>query len=336
MEHTSGISQSEGTQPYLHDPATTLSEALAKLAKYKPAYQPGEKYDYSNWNFILLGEVVARVSEQPYTHYVQTQILNPLEMKNASFADYHTIPGAATGNYISFGFPVSYDEKHVPVELSAGYLTASLEDMAHYLSPYFNKGQYSGASLLPDQGSGSYDANWNWKPGVPADVAYAYSGGHNSISTGFQILPAQNLGVVVLMNTRLDMYAPGPAATDLALNIARIAMHSPSQPASNTAFYGGFAIIDGFLLLLAGSILWQIIRLSRSRFKPGRLAWIGIVMTLIVVAIIALIPTLIGSDWIFMLTYRTDITLAFLIAAVMLLAISIIKIYFILARSFTS
>jgi CubicO group peptidase (beta-lactamase class C family) len=331
MEHTSGISQSEGTQRYLHDPSTTLSDALAKLAKYKPAYRPGEKYDYSNWNYILLGEVITRLSGQPYTNYVQTHILNLLEMKNASFADYHTIPGAATGNYISFGFSVPYDEKHIPVELSAGYLTASVEDMAHYLIPYLNKGQYSGTSLLPDQGSGSYDANWNWKPGIPADVAYVYSGGHNSISTGFQILPAQHLGVIVLMNTRLDMFAPGPAATDLALNIARLVMHPSSQPASYTAFYSGFAIIDGALLLLAGSILWQVIRLRRLRFNRRRLAWIGIFLNLVTVAFIALIPTLIGSGWIFMLNYRTDVTLAYLIAAVLLLAISIIKVYSILA-----
>jgi CubicO group peptidase (beta-lactamase class C family) len=328
MAHTSAISQSEGTQPYLHDPATTLPAALAKLAKYQPAYRPGEKYDYSNWNFILLGEVVARASGQPYAQYVQAQILNPLGMKNSTFADYHTIPGAATGNYISFGLPVPYDEKHVPVELSAGYLTASVEDMAHYLIPYFNKGQYAGTRLLPDRGPGSFDANWNWQPGAPPDVAYTYSGGHNSISTGFQVLPAQQLGVIVLMNTRLDMFAPGPAATDLALDIARIVMRSFSPPAPTTGFYVGFAIIDGVLLLLVVSILWQLNRLIRSRGKPGRMAWIGIVGNVLVVGIIALVPGLIGSDWAFMLAYRTDVTLAFLITALLLLAIAIAKTYF--------
>jgi hypothetical protein len=179
--------------------------------------------------------------------------------------------------------------------------------------------------LLPEHDSGSFDATWNWKPGVPADVAYVYSGGHNSINTGFQIFPLQKLGVVVLMNTRLDLFAPGPTATDLAFHIAQITLHSPYQVPSRLPFYGGYALIDGLLILLFASILWQGLRLKKWAVRLPRFAWVGIAINLVIVAVILAVPALIGSSWPFMLRFRSDVTTAYLAAVVILAAVSAIK-----------
>jgi CubicO group peptidase (beta-lactamase class C family) len=335
LNHTSGISTLEGTQPYAHDPATTFAEALEHLALYRPSHQPGAQVEYSNLNYVLLGEVVTRASGQPYADYVQTNILNPLQMTHTSFADHHTISGAATGHCISFGLSVPCDEKYVPLMLSAGYLTASAEDMAHYLIPYLNQGQYQGHSLLSPQGQGWYDEYWNWYPGIPADNAYGHSGGHNSFNTDFKLFVLHQVGVVMLMNTRLDTIIPAPNASQIAFNIARLVTGFSYEMPSSLQFYGFYAIYDGILLLLGISILWQGTQLKRwkNRFRTASrweraLAGMGIAFDLVAATGIFLLPALNHSSWIVMLSYRSDIASVLLAIGLLLAALGIIKIAF--------
>lgn len=43
---------------------------------------PGTAYEYSNYGFAILGQIVARVSGQPYATYLKTNILDPLGMSS--------------------------------------------------------------------------------------------------------------------------------------------------------------------------------------------------------------------------------------------------------------
>jgi CubicO group peptidase (beta-lactamase class C family) len=46
---------------------------------------PGTAYEYSNYGFAILGQIVARVSGQPYEKYLQANILDPLGMTSTTF-----------------------------------------------------------------------------------------------------------------------------------------------------------------------------------------------------------------------------------------------------------
>ena len=45
---------------------------------------PGEAAGYSNYNAMLAGYIVARVSGQPYDQYIQEHILDPLGMVHST------------------------------------------------------------------------------------------------------------------------------------------------------------------------------------------------------------------------------------------------------------
>lgn len=325
LEHTSGISEQEGTQPYLHSPQTTFAQALNRLTRYKSVAAPGTQYEYSNWNYVLLGEVIARASGQSYTDYMQAHVLDPLDMTNASFADYHTLPHPATGNLIVFGARLPYDEKHIPVMLSAGYLTASAEDMAHYLIPFFNGGQYRNQTLLPVEGQGWFDAIWQWHPGQPGDIGYAYSGGHNSVNTAIQLFSLHEVGVAVLMNTRLDALLPGPSASQIAFNIARLVSGFSYEVPSNKGFYRGYAMLDGWLLMLCAAIGWQAFQCrsqktqvtavgKRKRMK----SWLLIILDCMFSLGILVLPWLSGTGWKFMLYHRPETSIPLLVISLCL------------------
>lgn len=332
LEHTSGISQTEGEEAYLQSPKATFAEALHKLANYQPEYRPDEHYEYSNWNYALLGEVITRASGQPYSDYVQQHILDPLEMTRAGFAD--NLPGAAMGNLIVFGIPVPYKEKYLPAMLGADNLSASAEELTHYLIAYLNEGQYLNHNLLNTQAQGWYDITWNWHKGTPStSVSNSFSGSHNATQANITIFPASKLGVVVLMNARLEQLIPGPGAWDIAGDIANITVDAPYEVPSNLGFYLGYTLLDGLLLLLIVSIFWQAFRLkswaiqykNTSRSKQIA-AWLVIIFDLLICMAILILPKAANSSWSVILFHRPDFAIPLLVISLSLGSIGLIKI----------
>jgi hypothetical protein len=336
LDHRSGISTLAGQANYLYSPKTTFDEVLRQVAQYQPAYQPGAHYEYCNLNYILLAQVIARASGQSYTEYVQNNILDPLEMSQATFADYHSLPQAATGNQIFFGLRVPYDEPDIPAMSGAAGLSASAEDMAHYLIPFFNQGEYRGRNLLKAQGSGWYDTSWNWHPGSPSEGSYSHSGGPDSLQTNIQFVTANqdSVSVTMLMNTRLDSTLPGPQAYQIAYNVARMTMGLPYELLTNRGFYTTWVLFDGFLLLMAASIIGQAFKLKNWRdhyqaapFSKRVFAWIVILFDLLICAGIVALPYFTNTRWDILFYHRPDFAGSFLIVALCLGALGLLKVF---------
>jgi CubicO group peptidase (beta-lactamase class C family) len=64
----------------------STDELLATLEEAEAVLAPGERWHYSNLAFILLGEVVAKLSGMPYEDYVEQRILLPLGLTRTSFS----------------------------------------------------------------------------------------------------------------------------------------------------------------------------------------------------------------------------------------------------------
>jgi CubicO group peptidase (beta-lactamase class C family) len=55
------------------------AETLIRYMKGMPLdFNPGEKFAYSNFGYIILGRVIERVSGMPYKEYVRTRVLQPV------------------------------------------------------------------------------------------------------------------------------------------------------------------------------------------------------------------------------------------------------------------
>src|SRR3954454_19971487 len=64
----------------------STDELLATLSEAEMVLAPGERWHYSNLAFILLGEVIAKLSGMAYEDYVEARILQPLGLTRTSFA----------------------------------------------------------------------------------------------------------------------------------------------------------------------------------------------------------------------------------------------------------
>jgi CubicO group peptidase (beta-lactamase class C family) len=82
MHHTSGIPDYIGllkAEGYQYSDRTTQDQALKAIAAAPHLeFEPGTKYEYSNSNYLLLGEIVHQVSGEPLPDFLSAEIFRPL------------------------------------------------------------------------------------------------------------------------------------------------------------------------------------------------------------------------------------------------------------------
>ena len=94
VQHSSGIRDYEGItslQGVADEDAYIQQEVLELLARQKALnFAPGERFLYSNSGYVLLGEIVARVSGKTLRQFVDERIFRPLGMRVSMIRDDHT------------------------------------------------------------------------------------------------------------------------------------------------------------------------------------------------------------------------------------------------------
>ncbi len=74
------------------------AEALIHRFATRPLdFEPGTRFSYSNTGYIILGEIVARVSGMPLGEFLERRILKPLELTRTVFEPEGGAPGLARG-----------------------------------------------------------------------------------------------------------------------------------------------------------------------------------------------------------------------------------------------
>src|SRR5436190_1163219 len=86
LTHTSGMGS------YVNDKFRAQRTKLTTVAAHFPlfvndplSFSPGEKFEYSNSGYMVLGAIIERVSGQDYYTYVRDHIFRPAGMTNTGF-----------------------------------------------------------------------------------------------------------------------------------------------------------------------------------------------------------------------------------------------------------
>lgn len=71
--------------------------ALQRYASGPLAFAPGERFDYSHSNWLVVLAVIERVTGKPYAQVAQELVLEPLHLRDSGLmpADFYTVPNAA-------------------------------------------------------------------------------------------------------------------------------------------------------------------------------------------------------------------------------------------------
>ena len=103
VHHTSGVREYlsiVSLAGYRDDDSYGNPEALAAITRQRElVFPPGDRHLYSNSGYILLGEIVARVSGRSLRDFAEANFFGPLGMTQTHFHDDHNeiVPNRATG-----------------------------------------------------------------------------------------------------------------------------------------------------------------------------------------------------------------------------------------------
>jgi CubicO group peptidase (beta-lactamase class C family) len=128
LSHTSGLAKHDTAGVYLKTAMLPMTlPQLIESFRNKPAdFQPGEKFDYNNNGYILLGAVIGKVSGQSYEAFLKENIFAPLKMADSGYDNHDPIiKNRAAGYRIEGGtlFNAAYIDQSQPFSAGALYST---------------------------------------------------------------------------------------------------------------------------------------------------------------------------------------------------------------------
>jgi CubicO group peptidase (beta-lactamase class C family) len=102
LTHTSGTTDYPKDFDFRRD--YTEDELLKRAASIPLAFQPGEKWSYSNLGYVMLGILVSKVTGTFYGDFIQERIFRPLGMSTARIiSEADIIPNRAAGYRLANG-----------------------------------------------------------------------------------------------------------------------------------------------------------------------------------------------------------------------------------------
>ena len=328
LSHTSGFSTLQGNAS--HTDATGDEDELARLvdglAEVQPAYAPGERWEYSNTNYQILGRLIEVVSGQDYQTYVTTSILQPVGMDHSFIADGEIHDEMATGHRPWFGTKRPLPEQRTDrATAPQGGLVASANDLALYLAMMMN-GQ---DDVLSAEGKAQM-----MRPASPASPFYglgwfidAGSGTvwHSGSTPGFESLatmvPAENAGAVVLVNGGSGIGFGETTQLRNGVTAAALGLDDDGEGSrwSQQALFVGLVLLP---VVYLAAMVWAWRHRAAVRAKStnafGRFSlWFPLLTTVVAAWVILwLVPTLLGAPLDTLRLFQPDLGLILITSAV--------------------
>jgi uncharacterized protein YbbC (DUF1343 family) len=192
--------------------------ALRMIEEEKPLFPPGTNFIYSDINFIILGELVWRLSGEPLNTYCAEHIFKPLEMDDTGFnpsSDFR--PRIAPTEY-QHGAPgkMLWGEVHDPIAYNMGGvaghagLFSTADDLAIFAQTILDGGSRKGVRILspsmvekmtspqsPPDRMPLRGLGWNIDSSLASEGSYGHKG---FTGTGIWIDPLSKTYVIILTN----------------------------------------------------------------------------------------------------------------------------------------
>jgi len=192
--------------------------ALRLVEEEKPILPPGTSFIYSDINFIILGELVSRISGKPLDLYCADHIFKPLGMEDTGFKPSPLLqPRIAPTQYLhGTKGSILLGEVHDPVARGMGGvaghagLFSTADDLAIIAQTILDGGSRNGIRILspamirkmttpqsPPDKLPLRGLGWNIDSSLASEASYGHKG---FTGTGIWIDPVSNTYVIILTN----------------------------------------------------------------------------------------------------------------------------------------
>lgn len=224
VNHTSGIPdyvEALADRGLDLDDVTTQADAVQAIAaEPDTAFEPGSAFEYSNANYVLLADLVERVTGSDLAAFLDAEVFGPLglEMAMTPVAD---VPGKAVG------YEEGLDGSWEPVtsrwqQLGDGAVMTTPTELVRWASEYWDP-QVGGPELLVARQAGAAaDGPFSYGAGIvfgetdDGQLFFAHDGGWAGFASDFVAVPGEQFAAAVACNAE-EVIPPDAAASVAAL-----------------------------------------------------------------------------------------------------------------------
>ncbi|MBN1224985.1 MAG: beta-lactamase family protein [Candidatus Aminicenantes bacterium] len=131
LTHTSGIANfTVATDKEARVLPYSLEMTIEKFRDKPLEFSPGERFEYSNAGYYLLGYIIEKVTGKDYAEVVQQNIFGPLGMESSGYDyDHHIIKNRARGYHLEKGELLNANYINMANVHASGGLYSTVEDM---------------------------------------------------------------------------------------------------------------------------------------------------------------------------------------------------------------
>lgn len=234
LEHTSGIPDLFGRleRAPLLEITQEINRFLRDLGSVPLRDLPGRSYRYSNFNYMLLGYVLATASESDWETYLVESVLEPVGLGDTRYDDvWKIVEGRVHGYKVQDAEPghVLYNDHSA---YAAGGLRSTLSDLRRWHRALVAGEIVDSAHLArmfrPNEGA--YGLGWQVIRALGREM-HNHTGGVSGFSSHLAWYPSDDLLVVLLSN-----FEDQPVKA-LACDVARLVLDTPVQPRATSEWF---------------------------------------------------------------------------------------------------
>ena len=210
LTHTSGIKSYTGMAEWrpLWRKDLKMTELIDIFKNQPMEFAPGEKWNYNNSAYVLLGAIIEKLSGQSYADFVEKNIFAPLGMKQSFYDNtQRIIPRRAAGYSKNGSVYANSEYLSMSHPHAAGSLMSTVDDLAKWDAALYTEKLVKQASLkkawtafvLNDGKPTTY--GYGWGVSTLQDMQMlAHGGGINGFTCDAVRLPGTRVYVAILTN----------------------------------------------------------------------------------------------------------------------------------------
>lgn len=211
LAHTSGIPQYQGEKEIentIH--YNTLQDAMSVFIGRPLLFEPGTKYFYTTYGYVILGRIIEEVSGKSYNEYMQKNIFDIAGMNNTGIEEINEDYTNKSCLYHHNGRKAKEGKQNdLSNRIPGGGFYSTLEDVMKFGNALL-EGKYIKQETLdkmtqtePVEYDGNkYGLGWFlYGPPPNENLVIGHSGGQTGCTSQLMIIPKSKTVIVVLSNT---------------------------------------------------------------------------------------------------------------------------------------
>jgi len=223
LNHRSGLhnfTDDPAYMTYMTQPKTQ-AEMVEIISKSKPDFEPNQKAAYSNSNFVILGYIIEKITQEPYSKNLTKRITSKIGLANTYVGSKTNVNNNESYSYQFEGNWKQQPETDMSIPGGAGSIVSTPTDLTKFIEALFSLKLVSQNSLdqmktiTDGYGMGMFQIPFNTKK------AYGHNGGIDGFGSNLAYFPEDNLAIAYCTNGQVY------PMNDILIAVLRIYFNQP-------------------------------------------------------------------------------------------------------------